>query len=121
MRKKRREQRVKSVAVAVATIGVWAAVGFLMVKSLDHPGEQFISGSEYRAEIAQHAQRQTALEPVVVKVIAEPVTLYDVPLDKELQLHIIQTCEEHRIDPAIVMAMWPRRWWPTTKEATTAP
>lgn len=105
MRKKIRARRVKSAAVAVATIGVWAAAGFLMVKSLDHPGESYQSGSEYRAEIAQHAQRQTALEPVVVKVLAEPVTLYDVPLDKELQLHIIQTCEEHHIDPAIVMAM----------------
>lgn len=104
MRKKRRAQRVKSAAVAVATIGVWAAVGFLMVKSLDHPGEQPTSGSEYLAEIAQHAERQTAVE-LKAAPVEEPVMMYDVPLDKELQLHIIQTCEEYHIDPAIVMAM----------------
>lgn len=104
MRKKRRAQRVKSAAVAVATIGVWAAVGFLMVKSLDHPGEQPTSGSEYLAEIAQHAEKQTAVELYELPK-EEPVMMYDVPLDMELQLHIIETCEEHHIDPAIVMAM----------------
>lgn len=103
MRKKRRAQRVKSAAVAVATIGVWAAVGFLMVKSLDHPGEQPVSGTDYVAEIAQHAEKQTAVELKAAPM--EERVLYAVPLDAELQLHIIQTCEEHHIDPAIVMAM----------------
>ena len=102
MRKKRRE-RVKSAAVAAATIGVWVAVGFLMVKSLDHPGEQHVSGTDYVAEIAQHAEKQTAVE-LKAMPMEEPV-LYAVPLDAELQLHIIQTCEEHHIDPAIVLAM----------------
>jgi soluble lytic murein transglycosylase-like protein len=104
MRKKRRAQRVKSAAVAVATIGVWAATGFLMVKSLDHPGESYQSGSEYMAQIEQHTERQTAVE-LKAAPMEEPVMMYDVPLDKELQLHIIQTCEEYHIDPAIVMAM----------------
>lgn len=104
MRKKRRAQRVKSAAVAVATIGVWAAAGFLMVKSLDHPGESYQSGSEYMAQIEQHEARQTAVELKAVPM-EEPVMMYDVPLDMELQLHIIQTCEEYHIDPAIVMAM----------------
>ena len=106
MRKKRRAQRVKSAAVAVATIGMWAAVGFLMVKALDDPGEQHISGSEYMAEIAQHAPEQREIEYTVKALpMEEPVLVYDVPLDMELQLHIIQTCEEYHIDPAIVMAM----------------
>lgn len=34
-----------------------------------------------------------------------PVTLYDVPLDEDLQLHIIATAEAKGIDPAIIMAM----------------
>ena len=41
-------------------------------------------------------------------VITEPieaVTLYDVPLTEELQLHIIKTSEENGIPPAIVFAM----------------
>lgn len=34
-----------------------------------------------------------------------PVVLYDVPLDDELQIHIIETAEEQGIDPAIIFAM----------------
>lgn len=34
-----------------------------------------------------------------------PVTLFDVPLTEELQLHIIKTSEEKGISPAIVFAM----------------
>lgn len=97
MRKKRRQDA----ALAVATIGLCAAVGFLMVKSLDHPGEQSVSGAAYRAEIAQY-ERQVELQELVVQ---DPVTVYDVPLDMDLQLHIIQTCEAYHIDPAIVVAM----------------
>lgn len=38
--------------------------------------------------------------------VTEPsVTLYDVPLDEELQLHIISEAVEHNIDPAIIIAM----------------
>ena len=33
------------------------------------------------------------------------MTLYDVPLDKDLQLHIISEAEAHGIDPAIIFAM----------------
>lgn len=35
----------------------------------------------------------------------EPTLLYDVPMDEELQLHIIKTAEANGIDPAIVIAM----------------
>ena len=106
MRNKRRAQRVKNAAVAVATIGVWAVAGFLMVKALDHPSEQHISGSEYEAQIMQYAQAEPVVIPVVAqREVEEPVKLYDVPLDAALQLHIIQTCEEHHIDPAIIFAM----------------
>ena len=34
-----------------------------------------------------------------------PVTLYDVPLEKDLQIHIIETAESYGIDPAIIFAM----------------
>ena len=37
--------------------------------------------------------------------IIPAIPLYDVPLDAELQLHIIHTAEEKQIDPAIVVAM----------------
>ena len=47
----------------------------------------------------------------IVDVPAEPmpeatvVSVYDVPLDLELQLFIIQACEDHHIEPSIVIAM----------------
>ena len=99
-----RKTKVKDAAVAAAVIAGWAVVGFMMVKSLDHPGEQHISGTEY---MAQHAPRQTAVElyELPVEETKEERLLYAVPLDAELQHHIIQTCEEHHIDPAIVLAM----------------
>ncbi len=34
-----------------------------------------------------------------------PVILYDVPLDEDLQIHIIKTAEEYGIDPAIIFAI----------------
>ena len=34
-----------------------------------------------------------------------PIVLYDVPLEEELQLHIIEEAEKHGIDPAIIIAM----------------
>lgn len=99
-----RKTKAKDAAVAAAVIAGWAVVGFMMVKSLDHPGEQHISGSEY---MAQHAPRQTAVElyELPVEETKEERVLYAVPLDAELQKHIIQTCEEYHIDPAIVLAM----------------
>lgn len=35
----------------------------------------------------------------------ESVAVYSVPLDEELQVFIVDLCEEHHIDPAIVFAM----------------
>lgn len=43
---------------------------------------------------------------IVPTEATEPATrLYDVPLEEDLQIHIINLCEEKHIDPAIVMAM----------------
>lgn len=45
-------------------------------------------------------------EPIPTEEATEPITaLYDVPLDYELQLHIISEAVEHDIDPAIIIAM----------------
>lgn len=43
------------------------------------------------------------VEPKPEKAIES--TYYDVPLDSKLQDFIIQTCEEHHISPALVIAM----------------
>ena len=45
-------------------------------------------------------------EETIATEATEPITvLYDVPLDYELQLHIISEAVEHNIDPAIIIAM----------------
>ncbi len=54
------------------------------------------------AETTEAITEPVETEPPVTE---PPVTLYDVPLDEELQLHIIETAETHGIDPAIVMAI----------------
>lgn len=96
-------RRAKDAALTGVTVAMAVAVGVLFVRALDHPGEQHISGEDYMAEVAQY-ERQTAIEVKALPIVEEP-KLYDVPLDKDLQLHIIETCEAYHIDPAIVMAM----------------
>lgn len=46
-----------------------------------------------------------ATEPPETGQTEPPVILYDVPLDADLQIHIIETAEEYGIDPAIIFAM----------------
>lgn len=50
---------------------------------------------------------EAVIEPTAEEtIVTEPyVPLYDVPIDKELQLHIIETANYHDIDPAIIIAM----------------
>lgn len=55
-------------------------------------------------------------EPIVIKDVPVEATpepsaevftayIYDVPLEDELQLYIVRLCEEHHIDPAVVVGM----------------
>jgi hypothetical protein len=44
-------------------------------------------------------------EPTEPQETEPPVILYDVPLDEELQLFIIECCEDKGIDPTVVLAM----------------
>lgn len=98
-------KRMKDAALTGVTVAMAVAVGVLFVRALEHPGEQHISGAEYMAEIAQYApQKQVAIEVKALPIVEEP-ELYDVPLEKELQLHIMETCEAYEVDPAIVLAM----------------
>ena len=107
-----RRNRAKSILWAIVTVLMWAVVAVLMVKTFAE--ESHISGSEYRAQIAKYAPTQASTEPNVERVEEQPVeeveetpsvALYDVPLDEELQLHIIEQAEARGIDPAIIMAM----------------
>ena len=54
--------------------------------------------AEATEEITEHTEtKEPATEP--------PIVLYDVPLDEELQLHIINEADKAGIDPAIIFAM----------------
>lgn len=48
---------------------------------------------------------QSAIAITTPTYYAPPVILYNVPLDTDLQLHIIQVAESYGIDPAIIFAM----------------
>ena len=104
----RRRERIKRILEASVTVLMLAVVAALMVKTFAE--ESHISGSEYRAQIAKYAPTQATVEPNAERVAdtveeTPSVALYDVPLDEELQLHIIEQAEAHGIDPAIIMAM----------------
>lgn len=53
--------------------------------------------------VVAESEPTEATEPIVET--EPPVTLYDVPLSEDLQLHIIQLCDSYQVDPAIVMAV----------------
>ena len=59
------------------------------------------------AETTEYINEPTETEGLTEEVTepTEAVTLYNVPLDQELQLHIISEAEAHNIDPAIILAM----------------
>lgn len=57
------------------------------------------------AETTEPKQEPVETEPPVTEATEPPVMLYDVPLDEEIQLHIIETAETHGIDPAIILAI----------------
>jgi soluble lytic murein transglycosylase-like protein len=60
----------------------------------------------YVAETTQATEETVvATESPTVAETEPPIALYDVPLDAELQLHIIEEADEHGIDPAIIVAM----------------
>lgn len=110
-----RRERIKNTAIILAGLAIWAVVFVMMFKVWAN--EPTISEAEHRAYIesicktnspaaSEEVPEQRVIEYTAKEVPAEqPVMVYDVPLDMDLQHHIIQTCEEHHIDPAVVVAM----------------
>lgn len=60
-----------------------------------------------KAKEVEETEEAPEVEELVLEKTAEPVIklYYDVPLDYELQDYIATLCEEHHIDPAVVIAM----------------
>ena len=57
------------------------------------------------AETTEETTEVAETEVPTTMATEPPVVLYDVPIDAELQLHIIDEANEHDIDPAIIIAM----------------
>lgn len=67
----------------------------------------YLTSVETEKHIEADKAEQAETEKAVAEKTAEPVIklYYDVPLDYELQDFITTLCEEHHIDPAVVIAM----------------
>lgn len=55
--------------------------------------------------VDKHEEDRPEADKPIVEPEVETVMLWDVPLEEDLQLFIIQSCEDHHIDPAIVIAV----------------
>jgi soluble lytic murein transglycosylase-like protein len=83
--------------VAVIVFAIWI---------LNYCGEPTVEAvPETTQESTEAVTEPTETEAPTTIETEPPIVLYDIPLDEELQLHIIDKADEHGIDPAIVMAM----------------
>lgn len=88
--------------VDVLMVGIIAgtAFGAMITTRADEPTET--TAATEQTETIATVPTETQPETVATEA---PVTLYDVPLSEELQLHIIQTSEAHDIDPAVIVGV----------------
>lgn len=85
-------------AIAVATV-VTLTAARACVDTLD-------STTEHTPTITTDEKQPAQVsEPTVPAMPSPSITLYDVPLATELQLHIIRVAESYGIDPAVLLAM----------------
>lgn len=89
-RRRKRPNRTKLALLAVSGIATVVAV---------HNGQTKIPVVEAATDVPQIVEEK-ADENTVVQV-----AIYPVPLDEDLQLFIIRSCEARHIDPAVVLAM----------------
>lgn len=74
-----------------------------------HEEDRLAEQEPVQTTVIQTVEPTPEVEAPIVEPEAEPETetvmLWDVPLEEDLQLFIIQSCEEHHTDPSIVIAM----------------
>ncbi len=86
--------------ICVSIIASTAIVGCTAPLTADSPEETVATTAQTEAPETVPAETQPE-----TTATAASVTLYNVPLTEELQLHIIQESEAHGIDPAVIIAM----------------
>ena len=88
------------VAVAISVHGETAETENTYI-----PPEIPVVEQEAEPVIESHAAAEAAVEIVDEPCPLEVSTFYDVPLDEELQAHIILECKFYEVEPEIVIAM----------------
>ena len=86
--------------IAIAIVFVWAVTAIVRPDVFARKREAV---SNDKSQVAVEAMSKP--DEDVKDDVTSAIPLYDVPLSMELQLHIIHTCEEKKIDPAVVVAM----------------
>lgn len=95
--------------ISARDIAFTLAIAAIVVLAGCAIGEVDKREAERQKEAAQQQIQVVEPSPEADSPIVEPevetVMLWNVPLEEDLQLFIIQSCEEHHIDPSIIIAM----------------
>lgn len=96
------------IALALVVIGLVATI-FVGLKNAANAAKEITLDTTPAVTTADTTDEAEATDtectvPETTEATAS-VTLYDVPLSDQLQLHIIEQAEAHGIDPAIILAM----------------
>jgi soluble lytic murein transglycosylase-like protein len=102
---KRRKISAWKVALLVEVLIVGIIVGTtfgVLAATIRTATPEEVTAPAEQTEVPETVPTETQPETTHTAAL---VTLYDVPLDEELQLHILQTSEAHGIDPAVVIGV----------------
>ncbi len=108
-RKARKALTLTEVLIVGVIVGTLFGVYATSPRAVDNT-ETATTAEQATEATAATEQTETKVEeptegPVENTLEKAPVALYEVPLSEELQLHAIQECEAHDIDPAVVIAI----------------
>lgn len=101
----------KIVSAAIGTVLGLAITSYAVEHQTPSPIVINAATNFYIEEVTTIAEEVIAEEPTISKMettteeVITAIQLFDVPLDEELQLHIIKLCEEQDIEPALVIAV----------------
>lgn len=99
---KKKAKQVISIAAASSLIGMYICV--LVLVMLDVASAEPYRGT-YSTSYEERAIIQICEKNRVAASVGPSRVYFDVPLDKDLQNHIMDICEERNIDPRVAFAM----------------
>ena len=102
-------RKKKFVWISARDIGFTIAIAATVAMTICACGAMDRHEAERQEETAQQQIQVVEPAPEVDEPVAEPETetvmLWDVPLNTDLQLFVVYSCEKHHIDPSVVIAM----------------